>query len=307
MVPDRHAELVTLRDKTCVFPWCSRPARRCDKDHSIPHNKGGPTCPCNLAPLCRRHHRIKTHGAWTYRTIEPGTYLWTSQARLPVPPRHRRHPRRLPRPAPATRLAPPPHTPPTGGAIPMPAHRMRLSTATTAVDPSRSRAGKQPASSAATEAASHQVTRKSEATGDRVRPRQARPTYLAALPNLTGFEARRWRSSHLNHRCVRCRHGCCATCSTDERFGGLASTSERVDAHASPLARSAATAADRRARAGGASKGAVAPQRAGTTDEESGATVTKRRGAGSTGRGRRPTATTRPPKPALAQRGRKRS
>ncbi len=79
VVPERHAEIVTLRDKTCVFPWCSRPARRCDKDHSVPHNKGGPTCPCNLAPLCRRHHRIKTHGAWSYRSIEPGTYLWTSK------------------------------------------------------------------------------------------------------------------------------------------------------------------------------------------------------------------------------------
>ena len=44
-----------------------------------PPQSGGPTCPCNLAPLCRRHHRIKTHGAWTYRTIEPGTYLWTSK------------------------------------------------------------------------------------------------------------------------------------------------------------------------------------------------------------------------------------
>ena len=79
VVPDRHAEIVTLRDKTCVFPWCSRPARRCDKDHSVPHAKGGPTCPCNLAPLCRRHHRIKTRGAWSYRSIEPGTYLWTSK------------------------------------------------------------------------------------------------------------------------------------------------------------------------------------------------------------------------------------
>ena len=78
-VPERHAEIVSLRDRTCVFPWCTRPARRCDKDHSIPHNKGGPTCPCNLAPLCRRHHRIKTHGHWSYRSIEPGTYLWTSK------------------------------------------------------------------------------------------------------------------------------------------------------------------------------------------------------------------------------------
>jgi hypothetical protein len=28
--------------------------------------------------LCRRHHRLKTHGGWTYTTLEPGTYLWRS-------------------------------------------------------------------------------------------------------------------------------------------------------------------------------------------------------------------------------------
>ena len=27
-VPDRIAEAVALRDVTCVFPWCTRPARR---------------------------------------------------------------------------------------------------------------------------------------------------------------------------------------------------------------------------------------------------------------------------------------
>ena len=82
VVPDRHAELTAVRDRTCVFPWCTRSARRCDTDHTIPAARGGPTCPCNLAPLCRRHHRIKTHGGWTYTTLEPGHYLWTSQARL---------------------------------------------------------------------------------------------------------------------------------------------------------------------------------------------------------------------------------
>ena len=25
VVPDRHAELTAVRDKTCVFPWCTRP------------------------------------------------------------------------------------------------------------------------------------------------------------------------------------------------------------------------------------------------------------------------------------------
>src|SRR5262249_4356955 len=31
-VPERVAEHVTVRDKTCVFPWCTRSARRCDCD-----------------------------------------------------------------------------------------------------------------------------------------------------------------------------------------------------------------------------------------------------------------------------------
>jgi hypothetical protein len=77
-VPDRLAAQTRLRDLTCVFPGCSRPARRCDCDHVIPESEGGPTCTCNVAPLCRGHHRLKTHGGWTYAVIEPGSYLWTS-------------------------------------------------------------------------------------------------------------------------------------------------------------------------------------------------------------------------------------
>jgi hypothetical protein len=44
----------------------------------VPHDKDGPTCSCNIAVLCRRHHRLKTHAAWSYVPLEPGTYLWTS-------------------------------------------------------------------------------------------------------------------------------------------------------------------------------------------------------------------------------------
>ncbi len=78
-VPDRLAEQTELRDLTCVFPWCSRPARSCEKDHVIAHARGGPTCSENIAPLCKRHHRLKTHAhGWTYTALEPGTYLWTS-------------------------------------------------------------------------------------------------------------------------------------------------------------------------------------------------------------------------------------
>jgi hypothetical protein len=78
VVPVRHRELVTVRDATCVFPWCTRPARGCDVDHTTPSARAGPTCPCNEAALCRRHHRVKTFGGWTYTTLHPGTYLWRS-------------------------------------------------------------------------------------------------------------------------------------------------------------------------------------------------------------------------------------
>ena len=66
------------RDRTCVFPWCTRPAARCDHDHREPWHDGGSTTSDNLAPLCRRHHRHKTHHGWRYETLTPGIYLWTS-------------------------------------------------------------------------------------------------------------------------------------------------------------------------------------------------------------------------------------
>ena len=77
-VPDRHRARVVLRDHTCRFPYCTRPAMACDVDHAQPHSRGGPTCPCNLVPLCRRHHRAKTHSRWRYVATTPGTYQWTS-------------------------------------------------------------------------------------------------------------------------------------------------------------------------------------------------------------------------------------
>ncbi|GAA4090990.1 hypothetical protein GCM10023066_28000 [Nocardioides kongjuensis] len=77
-IPDRHKTRVALRDHTCRFPHCTRPATRCDIDHAKPHDRGGPTCPCNLVPLCRRHHRAKTHSTWRYESPMPGSYVWTS-------------------------------------------------------------------------------------------------------------------------------------------------------------------------------------------------------------------------------------
>ena len=73
-------EQVTVRDRTCVFPHCRRPARRADLDHIQPHAGGGPTSASNLACLCRHHHRSKTHAGWRYRSDpdHPGHHLWTS-------------------------------------------------------------------------------------------------------------------------------------------------------------------------------------------------------------------------------------
>ncbi|QBX56578.1 HNH endonuclease [Nocardioides seonyuensis] len=86
-IPDRIRERVVLRDRTCVFPHCTRPARRCQVDHIEPYDhdaeaeggaQSGPTAIANLAALCTFHHRLKTHTGWRYTMVEPGVYEWTS-------------------------------------------------------------------------------------------------------------------------------------------------------------------------------------------------------------------------------------
>lgn len=77
--PDRVADYVVNRDRTCAFPGCRTRAERCDLDHRRPFDSGGETCPCNLDSLCRSHHRMKTFTAWR-GTPDPttGTLTWTS-------------------------------------------------------------------------------------------------------------------------------------------------------------------------------------------------------------------------------------
>ena len=76
-----HAALrrhVQIRDRTCIAPGCSRPARRCDQDHTLAHESGGLTTACNLECLCKRHHRMKHDGRWRLEQPEPGRFCWTS-------------------------------------------------------------------------------------------------------------------------------------------------------------------------------------------------------------------------------------
>jgi Domain of unknown function (DUF222) len=68
--------LLEHRDRRCCFPGCRRPVRHCDADHSVPFHAGGVTCPCNLAMLCRRHHRLKQTSGWRIEHIWPGVILW---------------------------------------------------------------------------------------------------------------------------------------------------------------------------------------------------------------------------------------
>jgi hypothetical protein len=80
--PPWMREIVILRDRHCVFPWCRRDARGCDLDHITPYlpiDEGGPpgqTAAPKLAPLCRRHHNAKTTGRWRYRRHPGGSYTW---------------------------------------------------------------------------------------------------------------------------------------------------------------------------------------------------------------------------------------
>ncbi|TVY99669.1 HNH endonuclease [Trebonia kvetii] len=70
----RH--LVRARTATCTAPGCLAQAVHCDVDHTTPH-PSGPTCQCNLAPKCRRHHRCKQAPGWHVEQPEPGVMRWT--------------------------------------------------------------------------------------------------------------------------------------------------------------------------------------------------------------------------------------
>lgn len=75
--PAAMRRLIEARHETCVFPTCNRRSNRCDLDHTVPWGRGI-TCQCNLAPLCRRHHRTKQSPGWTLTQPWPGLLIWTT-------------------------------------------------------------------------------------------------------------------------------------------------------------------------------------------------------------------------------------
>ena len=69
---------VEARNPSCIFPGCRRPARECDLDHRLSWAERGPTCECNLVPLCRRHHRCRHRLGWRHQPLPRGDHLWIS-------------------------------------------------------------------------------------------------------------------------------------------------------------------------------------------------------------------------------------
>ncbi|TWS19850.1 DUF222 domain-containing protein [Tsukamurella asaccharolytica] len=77
------ARYLTLLYPRCVFPMCTRPAARCEIDHSTEYDHhdpaaGGASSADNLQPLCKAHHRLKTAGGWIDARLPDGRILWTS-------------------------------------------------------------------------------------------------------------------------------------------------------------------------------------------------------------------------------------
>ncbi len=72
--------LIKVRNARCTAPGCGRPASRCDLDHTLAWDQGGLTCECDLAPLCRHHHRCKQSQGWKLEQPSPGVLRWRTPA-----------------------------------------------------------------------------------------------------------------------------------------------------------------------------------------------------------------------------------
>src|SRR5512146_2465388 len=75
---EKLRRLVQVRDHTCTFPTCSRPAHQSDFEHARPFDKGGRTDACNAGARSRRCHRVKQSPGWTLTQPKPGWHQWTT-------------------------------------------------------------------------------------------------------------------------------------------------------------------------------------------------------------------------------------
>jgi hypothetical protein len=76
--PQELIDYLLARDRVCRFPGCRRTGQSSDIDHAQSWETGGETNPANLGLLCRRHHRMKTHGGWSLESNPDGSCMWKS-------------------------------------------------------------------------------------------------------------------------------------------------------------------------------------------------------------------------------------
>ncbi|QHC69201.1 HNH endonuclease signature motif containing protein [Rathayibacter sp. VKM Ac-2801] len=76
--PPRMRLQLQLRDRTCRFPGCTRPASTAEADHTLEWRNGGETALGNLASLCVAHHHVRHGDRWTYVLRPDGTVVWTT-------------------------------------------------------------------------------------------------------------------------------------------------------------------------------------------------------------------------------------
>jgi hypothetical protein len=96
-------KVLRMRDETCRFPGCSRPAIKSDIDHTQDRQYDGATTLDNLAHLCEGHHRLKHLSQWSVTQETGGVLVWTSPGK------------RTYRTDPANPIGPPRLAPPTVG------------------------------------------------------------------------------------------------------------------------------------------------------------------------------------------------
>ena len=93
-----------LRDQTCRFAGCTRPAATSEADHTLEWRNGGETSLENLVSLCTSHHHIRHGDQWTYVTSDDGTIVWTSPTGRRISNRPPPLPGRPPEPPPKPRF-----------------------------------------------------------------------------------------------------------------------------------------------------------------------------------------------------------
>ncbi|QHF25427.1 DUF222 domain-containing protein [Rathayibacter sp. VKM Ac-2804] len=94
-----------LRDQTCRFAGCTRPAATSEVDHTIEWSNGGETSLDNLVMLCTAHHHVRHGEQWSYvKDDSDGTITWTTPTGRRVGNRPPRLPGRPPDPPPGPRF-----------------------------------------------------------------------------------------------------------------------------------------------------------------------------------------------------------